>query len=159
MNNTESCYCSKCWDLHSIRTHCIKTGRYLLQDGTYRSRFKCKHCNHTFSSTKGTPLYKSHLSEGIIARIIVGISQNHTITQISKDLGIRKATVCYWKKLIIANYKSFLNCIYRRPGVERLDSGVYSIFRKISKQKKLIYDRNYYKTSTRLKSTINKFRG
>ena len=55
--------------------------------------YKCLHCNHTFSETKSTPLYRKRLSEIEITRICKLLVERNAIRSIERITGHHRDTI------------------------------------------------------------------
>ena len=55
--------------------------------------YKCLHCNHTFSETKSTPLYRKHLSEQEITKICKLLVERNAIRSIERITGHHRDTI------------------------------------------------------------------
>lgn len=67
----------------------IKSGRY----STGHQRYYCKHCKTYFMETKGTPLYRKHLSEDEIINICKHLVEKNGIRSIERLTGHHRDTI------------------------------------------------------------------
>jgi transposase-like protein len=68
----------------------IKSGKY---KNTGHQRYYCKHCKTYFMATKGTPLYRKHLSEGEIITICKHLVEKNGIRSIERITGHHRDTI------------------------------------------------------------------
>jgi transposase-like protein len=77
--------------------HCLKEkGKDLIKHGKNRAGhqlYKCLHCNHFFSETILTPLYRKHLSEEKIIRISKLLVEKNGIRSIERITGHHRDTI------------------------------------------------------------------
>ncbi len=67
----------------------IKSGKY----STGHQRYYCLHCNTYFMETKGTPLYRKHLSEDQIKEICKHLVEKNGIRSIERITGHHRDTI------------------------------------------------------------------
>jgi len=67
----------------------IKSGKY----STGHQRYYCKHCQTYFMETKGTPLYRKHLSEKEIINICKHLVEKNGIRSIERITGHHRDTI------------------------------------------------------------------
>ena len=72
-------------------------GKDIIKSGTYKStghqRYYCKHCETYFMQTKGTPLYRKHLSEAEIIEICKLLVEKNGIRSIERITGHHRDTI------------------------------------------------------------------
>ena len=67
----------------------IKKGKY----PTGHQRYYCKHCETYFTETKGTPLYRKHMSEDEILNICKHLVEKNGIRSIERITGHHRDTI------------------------------------------------------------------
>jgi len=67
----------------------IKSGKY----STGHQRYYCYHCQTYFMETKGTPLYRKHLSESEIINICKHLAEKNGIRSIERITGHHRDTI------------------------------------------------------------------
>ena len=67
----------------------IKSGKY----SSGHQRYYCKHCKSYFMETKGTPLYRKHLSEHEITNICKHLVEKNGIRSIERITGHHRDTI------------------------------------------------------------------
>jgi len=67
----------------------IKRGKY----STGHQRYYCNHCNTFFMETKGTPLFRKHLSEDEITNICKHLVEKNGIRSIERITGHHRDTI------------------------------------------------------------------
>lgn len=142
-------YCHKC----EIRPQ--KSGCYSTRTGL-KQRYKCSECGTTFSITKETLLYRSHLEKDILEKILTGIMYGDTISQINQDTGIRKATICRWKKFIPQCYKKHTASFLTKRLPLSIKNELYLYF---TDKRKAMQDHGYYMKNKKIKLHKNKKSG
>jgi transposase-like protein len=70
--------------------HIIKQGKYHT---TNHQRYQCKHCHTFFMETKGTPLYRKHLTEQQITNICKHLVEKNGIRSIERLTGHHRDTI------------------------------------------------------------------
>ena len=68
----------------------IKSGKYPT---TGHQRYYCHHCNTYFMETKGTPLYRKHLSETQILNICKHLVEKNGVRSIERLTGHHRGTI------------------------------------------------------------------
>jgi len=68
----------------------IKSGKYPT---TGHQRYYCHHCNTYFMETKGTPLYRKHLSETQILNICKHLVEKNGVRSIERLTGHHRDTI------------------------------------------------------------------
>ena len=79
------------------RYHLKEEEKDIIKSGTYKStghqRYYCKHCETYFMETKGTPLYRKHLSEREIINICKHLVEKNGIRSIERITGHHRDTI------------------------------------------------------------------
>jgi len=70
--------------------HITKAGKYKT---TGHQRYQCKHCHTYFMQTKGTPLYRKHLTEPQITNICKHLVEKNGIRSIERLTGHHRDTI------------------------------------------------------------------
>ncbi|MDR2700374.1 MAG: hypothetical protein LBC12_06175, partial [Nitrososphaerota archaeon] len=70
--------------------HITKQGKYHTTD---HQRYQCKHCKTYFMETKGTPLYRKHLTEQQIVNICKHLVEKNGIRSIERLTGHHRDTI------------------------------------------------------------------
>jgi len=70
--------------------HITKAGKYKT---TNHQRYHCHHCNTYFMETKGTPLYRKHLTEQQITNICKHLVEKNGIRSIERLTGHHRDTI------------------------------------------------------------------
>ena len=71
-------------------------GRDITKSGVYKTghqRYLCHHCNTYFMETKGTPLYRKHMSEDEITNICKHLVEKNGIRSIERLTGHHRDTI------------------------------------------------------------------
>ncbi|MDR1992929.1 MAG: hypothetical protein LBQ98_05470 [Nitrososphaerota archaeon] len=71
--------------------HIVKKGKYKT---TNHQRYQCMYCKTYFMETKGTPLYKKHLTEQQIITICKHLVEKNGIRSIERLTGHHRDTIC-----------------------------------------------------------------
>jgi transposase-like protein len=78
-------------------THYLKeTDKGIIKKGKYRTghqRYLCLHCNTFFMETKGTPLYRKHLTEQQITEICKHLVEKNGVRSIERLTGHHRDTI------------------------------------------------------------------
>jgi transposase-like protein len=78
-------------------THYLKeTDKSIIKKGKYRTghqRYLCLHCKIFFMETKGTPLYRKHLSEEEIIKICKHLVEKNGVRSIERLTGHHRDTI------------------------------------------------------------------
>jgi transposase-like protein len=78
-------------------THYLKeTGKAIIKKGKYRTghqRYLCLNCRTFFMETKGTPLYRKHLSEDEITQICKHLVEKNGVRSIERLTGHHRDTI------------------------------------------------------------------
>jgi len=109
--------CPKCgnsrliWDkrLDKDKTSRITSNGYYQSYSVKKQRYRCGKCGKTFSETDGTIFYRSHLDFETLGNIAKGIAKGYSISRISKELNIRKATIYKWKHVFKLHQDSIMH--------------------------------------------------
>ena len=73
-----------------------ETGKDIIKSGKYRTghqRYYCHHCRTYFMETKGTPLFRKHLSESEIITICKHLVEKNGIRSIERITGHHRDTI------------------------------------------------------------------
>lgn len=73
-----------------------ETGKDIIKSGKYRTghqRYYCHHCHTYFMETKGTPLFRKHLSESEIITICKHLVEKNGIRSIERITGHHRDTI------------------------------------------------------------------
>ena len=76
--------------------HLKETGKSIIKKGKYRTghqRYLCLQCNTFFMETKGTPLYRKHLTEKEITGIYKHLFEKNGIRSIERLTGHHRDTI------------------------------------------------------------------
>ena len=74
----------------------IEKGKDIIKRGKYRTghqRYYCKHCSTFFMETKGSPLYRKHLSKEEIIQICKHLVEKNGIRSIERITGHHRDTI------------------------------------------------------------------
>ncbi len=87
-------------------SHCgsVEFKKHGKKDG--HQRYRCKDCGKTFMETSNTMLYRSKLSAEQWKKLIKGIVQHLTLSQIAEEVGISTSGVWYNRQKILDCMKS-----------------------------------------------------
>jgi transposase-like protein len=80
----------------SCRFYQKEKGKNIIKSGKYRTghqRYLCLHCNTLFMETKGTPLYRKHLSEPEILNICKHLVEKNGVRSIERLTGHHRDTI------------------------------------------------------------------
>ena len=80
----------------SCRFYQKEKGKNIIKSGKYRTghqRYLCLHCNTLFMETKGTPLYRKHLSETEILNICKHLVEKNGVRSIERLTGHHRDTI------------------------------------------------------------------
>lgn len=79
------------------RYYLKERGKDIIKSGKYKStghqRYYCHHCKTYFMETKGTPLYRKHLSENEIVNICKHLVEKNGIRSIERITGHHRDTI------------------------------------------------------------------
>ena len=78
------------------RYYLKEKGKDIIKSGKYHTghqRYYCKHCKTYFMETKGTPLYRKHLSENEIINICKHLVEKNGIRSIERITGHHRDTI------------------------------------------------------------------
>jgi len=81
---------------HKCRYYLKEKGKDIIKSGKYHTghqRYYCKHCKTYFMETKGTPLYRKHLSENEIINICKHLVEKNGIRSIERITGHHRDTI------------------------------------------------------------------
>ena len=89
--NNVVCQNPKCTHYQKEKNkHIVKQGKYHT---TNHQRYQCKHCHTYFMETKGTPLYRKHLTEQQITNICKHLVEKNGIRSIERLTGHHRDTI------------------------------------------------------------------
>ncbi len=89
--NNAVCQNPKCTHYQKEKDkHIVKSGKYKT---TNHQRYQCKHCKTHFMQTKGTPLYRKHLTEQQITNICKHLVEKNGIRSIERLTGHHRDTI------------------------------------------------------------------
>ena len=81
---------------HLCRFYRKEEGKDIIKSGKYRTghqRYYCFHCDTYFMETKGTPLYRKHLSEPEILNICKHLVEKNGVRSIERLTGHHRDTI------------------------------------------------------------------
>lgn len=84
-----------CQNIH-CKHHLKENGKAIIKHGKNRAGhqiYKCTYCNTYFTETKGTPLYRKHLSEQEIINICKHLVEKNGIRSIERLTGHHRDTI------------------------------------------------------------------
>ena len=88
--------CPQCGSV-SIKKHDKRNGK---------QRYRCKDCGKTFTETSNTMLYRSKLTKEQWEKLVKGIVQHLTLSQIAEEVGLSPSGVWYNRQKILDCMKS-----------------------------------------------------
>ncbi len=89
--NNAICQNPKCTHYQKEKNkHIVKQGKYHT---TNHQRYQCMHCHTYFMETKGTPLYRKHLTEQQIVNICKHLVEKNGIRSIERLTGHHRDTI------------------------------------------------------------------
>ena len=81
---------------HHCRFYLKEEGKDIIKSGKYATghqRYYCHHCGTYFMETKGTPLYRKHLSETEIINICKHLVEKNGVRSIERLTGHHRDTI------------------------------------------------------------------
>ena len=84
-----------CQNLH-CKFHLKENGKDIIKSGKYHTghqRYYCYHCDTYFMETKGSPLYRKHLSEPEIINICKHLVEKNGVRSIERLTGHHRDTI------------------------------------------------------------------
>jgi len=116
-----------------------KEGKNIIKSGKYKStghqRYYCYHCKTYFMETKGTPLYRKHLSESEIINICKHLIEKNGIRSISRITGHHIGTICRLTSELAAHAEKANNYLLKDVGLSEFEVDEIWTFIKKNKRK------------------------
>ena len=81
---------------HFCKYYRKENGRSITKSGVYKTghqRYLCHHCNAYFMETKGTPLYRKHMTEKDIVNICRHLVEKNGVRSIERITGHHRDTI------------------------------------------------------------------
>ena len=110
----------------------IKSGKY----STGHQRYYCYHCNTYFMETKGTPLYRKHLSEPEIINICKHLVEKNGVRSIERLTGHHRDTIGVLLEDMAEHALKMNTCLIKNLGLSQFECDEFWTFVK-KKRKRL----------------------
>ena len=110
----------------------IKSGKY----STGHQRYYCHHCSTYFMETKGTPLYRKHLSEPEIINICKHLVEKNGVRSIERLTGHHRDTIGVLLEDMAEHAQKMNTCLIKNLGLSQFECDEFWTFIK-KKRKRL----------------------
>ena len=127
------------------RFHLKEEGKDIVKSGKYRTghqRYFCHHCKTFFMETKGTPLYRKHLSKSEIINICKHLVEKNGIRSIERITGHHRDTISHLLEDLALHAEMVNSILLQEVKLEQFEVDEMWTFinkntRKLSKEAKI----------------------
>ncbi|MCJ7689378.1 MAG: hypothetical protein MUO60_08665 [Clostridiaceae bacterium] len=127
------------------RFHLKEEGKDIVKRGKYRTghqRYFCHHCKTFFMETKGTPLYRKHLSKSEIINICKHLVEKNGIRSIERITGHHRDTISHLLEDLALHAEMVNSILLQEVKLEQFEVDEMWTFinkntRKLSKEAKI----------------------
>jgi transposase-like protein len=125
-----------CQNIH-CRFYLKEEGKDIIKSGKYSTghqRYYCHHCSSYFMETKGTPLYRKHISEPEIINICKHLVEKNGVRSIERLTGHHRDTIGVLLEDMAEHALKMNNCLIKNLGFSQYEC--YEFWTFVKKKRK-----------------------